>query len=217
MGNDITREVREAQASILQLEQVLLPAKLEAIRDFVQPGTIIYTHYVDEITHPTCAAVSAHGLSVGRYTGSDKSGLDEFLAGNIDVLVGSSPVGTGLDGLQKVARRIIVLCLPWTSAEFEQIIGRIRRQGSIFKKVEVIIPQVMFHINEETWSWDQIRMSAIEHKRTLSDCVLDGRLPETICIDKTALLQKSQQALERWIAQVKKREMDEHLDERDCA
>jgi hypothetical protein len=67
---------------------------------------------------------------VGLYTGSDKSGLRPFLERRVDVLIGSKPVGTGLDGSQMVCDRIIMVSLPWTSAEQEQIEGRVRRQGS---------------------------------------------------------------------------------------
>jgi hypothetical protein len=38
-------------------------------------------------------------------------------------------VATGVDGLQQVCNRLIINVLPWTHAEFEQLIGRIYRQG----------------------------------------------------------------------------------------
>jgi hypothetical protein len=207
--NDLQEIVKEAQTTILQVEQALLPAKLEGISAYVQPGTLIYTHYVDGMIAPTCACIKTLGLSVGLYTGSDKSGLEGFLHGTVDVLVGSSPVGTGLDGLQSVCQKIIFLSLPWTGAEFEQIIGRVYRQGSRFEKVEVIIPQVIFHAEENVWSWDKMRMEVIAAKRTLSDCILDGKIPQALSINKQALLHASQQALEQWITRVKQKKEEE--------
>src|SRR5215210_7460714 len=120
------------------------------------------------------------GLKVGLYSGEDKSGLKPFLAGTVDVLVGSSPVGTGLDGLQTVCDRLIMVSLPWTGAEYEQIIGRIRRQGSAFDRVEIIVPQVTLDHAGDTWSWDRGHPAAIQYKRTQSDCALDGHIPETV-------------------------------------
>lgn len=200
--NDLLEPLLESQKSVLRVEQVLLPAKLEAARPFFREGTIVYAHYVDEIVAPIRSYLEDMGLSVGLYTGIDKSGLDDFRAGRIGILVGTSPVGTGLDGLQKVCNRIVMLCLPWTGAEYEQIIGRVRRQGSVFGEVEIIIPQVVLDYEGDTWSWDQGRLACIQFKRTLSDCALDGCIPATIRISQNALLEQSRGALERWILRI---------------
>ena len=200
--NDLLETLRQAQKSVLQVEQVLLPAKLEAARPYFRKGTIVYAHYVDDIVAPTRCYLEGMGFSVGLYTGSDKSGLDGFCSGCVDILVGTSPVGTGLDGLQKVCSRIVMLCLPWTGAEYEQIIGRIRRQGSRFGEVEIVVPQVTLDYEGDTWSWDQGRMACIQYKRTLSDCALDGQIPETVRISQNVLLKQSREALERWIERI---------------
>ena len=105
-----------------------------------------------------------------------------------------------------------MLCLPWTSAQYEQVVGRIRRQGSAFGDVEIIVPQVTLDYEGETWSWDQRRMACIQYKRTLSDCALDGHIPETVRISPNALLRKSQEALERWIARVSEEGLRTHHD-----
>ena len=83
------------------------------------------------------------------------------------------PVGTGRGGLQRVCKRLVKLCLPWTKAEYEQIVGRIRRQGSVFEEVEVVVPQVALDYEGDTWSWDKGRMPLIEYKRTFSECAVD--------------------------------------------
>jgi Hypothetical methyltransferase/Helicase conserved C-terminal domain/Type III restriction enzyme, res subunit/Integrase repeat unit len=200
--NDLLETLRGISGNVLHLEQVLLPAKLEAARPYLRPGTIVYAHYVDEIVAPIRSYLEDMGFKVGLYTGVDKSGLASFLSGKVDVLVGTKPLGTGLDGLQRVCNRIVMLCLPWTSAEYEQIIGRIRRQGSCFGEVEIIIPQVTLDYEGDTWSWDQGRMACIQYKRTLSDCAVDGYIPETVRIDQNILLKQSREALERWIERI---------------
>ena len=71
---------------------------------------------------------------------------------------------------KKVCNNMIIISAPWTNAEYHQLIKRIYRQGSLFKDVDVIIPEV--HIDK--WSWDKDRIEIIEHKKTLSKAVLDG-------------------------------------------
>jgi hypothetical protein len=57
-------------------------------------------------------------------------------------LIGSAPVSTGVDGIQKVCNRIIPVILPWTRAEYDQLLGRVIRQGSNYTQVDVFIPQI---------------------------------------------------------------------------
>ena len=45
-------------------------------------------------------------------------------------------------------------------------------------------------------------MASIQYRRTLSDCAVDGYIPETVRIDQNTLLRKSREALERWIERV---------------
>jgi superfamily II DNA or RNA helicase len=199
--NDLLAPLLEAHTSILAIEQLLLPAKLEAMRPYLRRGALIYTHYVEGMIEPICQFIQELGFSVGCYIGEEKTGLVPFLSGKIDVLIGSSPVGTGLDGLQRVCDRLIMLSLPWTGAAYEQVIGRVRRQGSMYGSIDIIVPQVLLEAGQERWSWDAGRMEVIQYKRTLSDCAIDGHIPETVRLHETMLLQRSREALERWIAQ----------------
>ncbi|GHP00814.1 hypothetical protein KSF_108610 [Reticulibacter mediterranei] len=204
--NELPETLAAAQSSALALEQALLPAKLDAIQSFVRPGTLISTQYVEGILPVLEQSIRNQGFSVGFYTGADKSGLQPFLDGKIDVLLGSSAISTGLDGLQQRCDRIIVVSLPWTGAAFEQIIGRARRQGSRFKVIEIIVPQIILEEDGARWSWDEYRWDIISAKRSLSDCVLDGRIPEVIRFDEQTLLQQSRRALQAWIDRVKWKE-----------
>jgi len=200
--NNLLEPLRAAHGNILSMEQVLLPAKLEAAGPYFRKGTLVYTHYVQGMVPVIRQHLERRGFRVGLYTGVDKSGLPGFLSGSSDILVASRPVGTGLDGLQTVCDQLVFLCLPWTNAEYEQIVGRIRRQGSAFSAVEIIVPQVLLQYDGDTRSWDQDRLSLLRYKQTLSDCALDGAIPETIRINPNELLKRSREALDRWIARV---------------
>jgi hypothetical protein len=66
----------------------------------------------------------------GRFlNGRGQSRPGRFYCGDVDVLIGTRAIGTGVDGLQQVCNRLIVNVLPWTRAEFDQLRGRIYRQG----------------------------------------------------------------------------------------
>ncbi len=196
--NDLEKNLQVAQGSILATERTLLPARLEIARSYFEKGTLVYTRYIEGMVNPICRYLEDMGLTVGLYIGSNKSGLRPFLNEEVDILLGSSPVGTGLDGLQRICNRLVMLSLPWTNAEYEQIIGRLRRLGQT-EQVEIIIPQVVLEREGETWSWDEKRLDCIEYKRTLSDCVLDGKIPDTININQQEFLKQSREKLEQWI------------------
>ena len=113
----------------LALEQVLTNARLPAILEQVEPQTLIYTHLIDGIGSVLREALEEKGWRTGFFTGEDKDGLQKFLDKKIDVLIGTSAIGTGVDGLQHVCKKIIFNVLPWTHAEYQQIKGRIYRHG----------------------------------------------------------------------------------------
>ncbi len=170
-GNDyLPQLVKLRKGAILELEKVLLDAKLETIISSLRKGTLIYTHYLTGLIAPLRRAIEKAGFKVGMFTGEDKSGLELFKKGKVDILIGSVPVGTGVDGLQYICNRMIVVSLPWTSAEYEQLIGRLYRQGSTFEKVEVIVPQVVLEHNGDIWSWDKMRMNRIQYKKNSRRC-----------------------------------------------
>jgi hypothetical protein len=162
----------------LALEQVLTRARLPIIRAHVEPKTLIYTHYVQGIDRQLREALAADGWKVAFYTGEDKSGLDGFLEGDVDVLIGSSAIGTGVDGLQRVCNRLIVNVLPWTAAEFEQLKGRVYRQGQGRESVTLIVPLTYAEINGQRWSWCASKMQRLRFKKSIADAAVDGVVPE---------------------------------------
>jgi hypothetical protein len=175
-------EIRELgrHASPLEIEKVLTQARIPSILEVLRrPGrSLIYTHYVDEIAAALYKSVSEAGYRVGLFTGDSKQGLEGFRSGELDVLIGSSSIGTGVDGLQLVCDRLIINCLPWTNAEFEQLIGRIWRQGQLSKKVEVIVPLTYAMVNGVKWSYCQSKYQRIQYKKSISDAAVDGAVPD---------------------------------------
>lgn len=202
-GNDyLPQLVKLRKGAILDLERVLLDAKIETILSSLKTGTLIYTHYLTGLVTPLRHAIELAGYKVGMFTGEDKTGLELFKKGKVDVLIGSVPVGTGVDGLQYICNRMIVVSLPWTHAEYEQLIGRLYRQGSAFDKVEVIVPQVVLEHNGDIWSWDRMRMNRIQYKKTLADAAMDGVIPEAELSSPETMYKKAREALQTWIQRI---------------
>ena len=191
------------------VERTLIDAKLRTIVDACvtaqQQGrrTLVYTHFVYELVEPIRRALEAVGLRVGVFTGADKSGLAAFLGKDttggtvrtidedkrVDVLIGSSAIGTGVDGLQDAADTLIFASLPWTNAEWLQIVGRLHRQGQPHD-VDVITPTTWLTLDDHTaerrtevWSWDKYRMEVVGYKKTLADTAVDGVAPEGQFVD----------------------------------
>ena len=173
---DDIRALPQGSSGVLQLERLLIEAKLDSILENIQDGTVIFTQYVSGIVPLLSKALTQAGWKVGRFTGLDKRGLAAFLKGDVNVLIGSSAVGTGVDGLQHRAARLIIACAPWTSAAYEQFVGRLVRQGQQ-RPVEVIFPITFANVNGQEWSWCQARLNRIEYKKSIADAAVDGIVP----------------------------------------
>ena len=187
----------------LGAERILLNEKLKAIQRYLKKGLVIYSYFTTEMIKPIVEHLTNLDYRVGTFTGEESMELrDEFkqsfLHGKIDVLVGSRPIGTGVDGLQKVCDRLIILSLPWTDSEYTQLKGRIYRQGSNFGEVEIIIPQVVIPLADREWSWDMQRMNLIRNKKTLADATVDGVIPSKKFPSPETLFAKSLEALKEW-------------------
>ena len=127
-------------------------------------------------------AIQDAGWKVGTYTGQDKrggdDGLSRFLKGELDILIASKTISTGIDGLQNVCHRIVMNELPWTSADFDQIKGRIWRSGQSDPVEIVVMIAEGTQRTGDRWSMDRNRMNRIQYKRGIADAVLDGTYPE---------------------------------------
>jgi hypothetical protein len=89
-----------------------------------------------------------------------------------------------------------MVSLPWTDADYTQLKGRIYRQGSRFKRVEFVIPQVVLkNEKNDMWSWDKMRKQAIENKRSLGSAIVEGKIQKDYTINKKKLLSEAMEAL----------------------
>ena len=164
--------------SMADLEAILTKAKISTILENLKPKTIVYTHYLKDIVIPLKEAIELQGWKTAIFSGDDKSGLEEFIKFDADVLIASSCLGTGVDGLQHVCNRIIINTLPWTHAEFEQLKGRVYRQGQKSDHVDIIVPLTYANVNGERWSWCDSRWKRILFKKSIADAAVDGVIPE---------------------------------------
>jgi hypothetical protein len=98
--------------------------------------------------------------------------------------------------------------LPWTHSEFEQLIGRIKREGSPHKVVDVIIPKVNInyinnHGEHKSWSRDRHKLNIIKYKKDLFGIVVNGVIPSSVVSDLGLIKQKSLKSLNNIIDKVK--------------
>lgn len=205
-GTELTEKLKDNDnKDYLGLEKILLESKLEVLEEFLKPKTIIYTYFTDNDKIPKRIAkyVKSKGYSCGLYIGEQSTEDREhsktsFVKGDVDILIASRIIGTGVDGLQNVCNRMILLTLPWTDSEYTQLKGRIYRQGSKFGDVEIVIPQVFVDLDDKQWSWDKQRLQLIREKRTLADAAVDGIIPSKHIPSRERLCSDSLQALKLW-------------------
>ncbi len=198
------------RGTVLQLEQVLTELRLPTILEHIKPGekVLIYTHYVEGIVATLRDALVGAGLRVGMLTGdTDDGDLKQFLDenGSVDVLIASSRVGTGVNGLQYVCQKLIINALPWTNAEYEQLVGRLFRQGSRFDKVDVIIPVTFAMVNGQRWSYCESKLHRLEYKKSIADAAVDGVVPE----GNLRTPAQAQQDVMDWLARLETGQMSE--------
>ena len=188
-------------SDINDIEGLFVGYKMNAVKDDLTPGTIVYTTFIDRVVPKIERKLREFGVKYGRYTGKESADertdiLSRFARKEFDVLVASAPITTGVDGLQKFSNKIILVSLPWTNAEYAQLVGRINRQGSNFDEVYILFPHVDIELdNGKKWSWDNRRRNIIFKKKTLSDAVVDGVFSYTANISKSKLLKGAIEAL----------------------
>jgi len=166
--------VRQLKSNPLAIEKFLTDARIPEIVRLIDGQTIIYTEYVEDIVQNLSKAVDNAGYSYALYTGYDRSGLTRFLNKKVQVLIASRPLSVGVDGLQHICNRFIINTLPWTNAQYQQLIGRLVRKGQIRDVVHVYLVKASIG----GYQYDELKWKRIQFKRTLADCAVDGRLPE---------------------------------------
>lgn len=183
--------------TFIQIESILLEKKLsnDRVINELTPGTIVYCQYKKEIINKVIKKLDELNISYVKYTGEEDNNTREcnkkkFIKKEADILLATSPISTGVNGLQEVSNKIIVISYPWTGAEWDQLIGRINRQGSNFDKVTIIHPQVYINTNTGEWNYDERRWNIIKNKKTLSDVVVDGKLDSIYKLNKNKFIAK---------------------------
>ena len=210
------------QDDFLGQERLILDAKLKAIAPYVNTSlgkTIVYISYVYGIDEYVYDYLTRMGFKVGVYTGSKsklnrEEALNEFIDGELDILLASRPIGTGVDGLQKVSDRMIILSLPWTNAELIQLVGRINRKGSNFSSsgVDIIIPLVSITGEEGSFRWDYRKYNTITYKETIANAVVDGIIPDKLVKPKEILIKEATNAIPEFIEKLKNKIEEEVLE-----
>ena len=208
---DGTKELAEKlvgfeNSEVGDIEGKMIPIKYEGIRSHIKKyRTIIYTQFIKNILPRIKEELVKDGITFREYTGEIDSVerdsiVSDFAQHKFDVILASSPITTGVDGLQKICDTIIILSLPWTNAEYVQLVGRINRQGSEFGSVKIVVPQVKIKMNNgKEWSWDDKRFRIIKTKRTLSDAVVDGRFASIFSLNRSKLLRDAVESLREGI------------------
>ena len=176
-------ESRELIANPLKTEEILTKIRIPKILELINGPTVIYTEYVGssddtrsrKIIDLLKDAVRGAGHSVAIYTGEDHTGKDLFIKGKRDVLIASRPIAVGVNGLQYRTNRLIINTLPWTNANYQQLIGRFIRYGQKAEKVHVFIIRVSL----DGWRYDeQFKWKRILVKKTIAECAVDGIIPK---------------------------------------
>lgn len=168
------------------MEKALLPYKIPKIVANIKAASgpsVVYTEYVKEMVTPMREAFEKEGLRVGSYTGTEsdadrKATLKKFRNGEYDVLIGSKPIATGVDGLQHISNNCIVASMAWTAAQDDQMVGRFMRRGQQ-RDVNVTYILTEAKVGEARWSWcKDNRQKRVHFKRDIANAAVDGVLPE---------------------------------------
>lgn len=187
----------------INAEKLFVTDKLNSIERFLKKGVLIYTHYTSDFIQPIREFVESKGFTTALYSDNRENRdieLVKFRKGEADIMIASDPVNTGVDRLQEVCDTMILITLPWTNADFEQLKGRIYRQGmNRDVSINIIIPQVIVtDVDGKEWSWDKQRFDVIKSKKSLADCVIDGVIPTTKFYSRETLYRKSVEGLKVW-------------------
>jgi superfamily II DNA or RNA helicase len=194
------------------MERALLPEKMDTVVERLRKHggpAVVYTDLVTDMVDPIADRLRTEGYRTARYTGEEtparrKEILRQFQNGEIDVIVGSRPIGTGVDGLQYVSNKMIKVCAPWTGAQDEQIDGRVMRQGQTENvEIDYIVTEATLQAGENgekmTWSHDRRRINRIKYRRALSDAAVDGVIPQGQLDSEAASTGRSVEAMSKFV------------------
>jgi len=215
-GSDLLGRLENVSNDLL-IEQITLEKKLEGIHPYIRKGSMIFTYFVEGIVDEIKKYCENLGFKCGLYTGRQSTTEREevkknFQKGKIDIIIGSLPIGTGVDGFQEICDRLICMSLPWTHSEYEQLVGRVQREGSPHSSVDIVIPKVIVNYidndgESKSWSRDRHRLNTIKFKKDLFSIVVNGVIPDGIVTDLDSIRKKSIKSLNQIIEKIKSGEI----------
>ena len=179
-GNFTWDEINALKKSPLAIEELLTDARLPYMIKQIDGPTVIYTDFVgtsdssnETILKKILNAVKDAGHTVDVHSGAKKSGLKRFKDGDVDVLVATKAISTGVDGLQVRCSNLIFNTVPWTHALYEQIIGRIIRTG---QENTVTVHQNLVEIGGLPYDESKL-LDKLEYKKKVAQAAVDGSIP----------------------------------------
>ena len=179
-GNFTWEEINALKKTPLAIEELLTDARLPHIIEQIDGPTVIYTDFVgnsdssnETILNKIVNAVEKAGHKVDVHSGQIKSGLRRFKDGEVDVLVATKAISTGVNGLQVRCSNLIFNTIPWTHALYEQIIGRIIRTG---QENPVTIHLNLVEIGGLPYDESKL-MDKLEFKKKVAQAAVDGTIP----------------------------------------
>ena len=104
--------------NINDIEGNLIKIKYDNIKKYIIPHrTIIYSHFIEKLIPNIRKLLKNDGITFREYTGEIDSEerdkiIRQFHTHAFDVILASSPIATGVDGLQEYCDTIIILSLP---------------------------------------------------------------------------------------------------------
>jgi hypothetical protein len=196
-------EIREVgRGTVLELEQVLTRLRLPTILENIAPGekVLVYTH-LSAVSQGRCARHRGRGLPGGAPHGRHRRRRPERVPEARRQGRRAHRVEPHRHGRERPSVRLPKAhhqLLPWTNAEYEQLVGRLYRQGSQFDNVRVIIPVTFAMVNGERWSYCESKLHRLEYKKSIADAAVDGVVPEGNLRTAT----QAQQDIMGWLARL---------------
>lgn len=172
------------------MERALLPEKMPALIKIAnrrkannEGPTVVYTHYTTGMVNPMRTKLEAEGLRVATYTGTETQAersatLKAFRNGDYDVLIGSRPISTGVDGLQHISNEMVVVSMPDHAADDDQTVGRLDRRG---QSRDVKVSYLLTEANAGGMRWSyckDTKQRRVKFKRDIANAAVDGVLPD---------------------------------------
>jgi SNF2 family DNA or RNA helicase len=140
------------------------------VQDIAEP-VVVFTAF-KATARRLAEQVAAVGVTPVLFTGDEtpedrRRARDQFVAGQADVIIGTfGTMCEGVDGLQQVARHVVLLDRDWTPARNQQAVARVQRDGQT--------RPVVVHEIVAADTVDDILTDILDAKTTLLAQILSG-------------------------------------------